>query len=149
MTKTIYTVLIAVLFTACTKKGEPGPAGKDGKNGSTNISTYIISTTASNWTYDGTDKSYNATVNISSITASVVSNGSVQAFIGDGTGTAWDALPAAYQNVQWNYSYSSGQILVYLTMSDGSVPPNPGIQQFKYVVIPPGAKKQNVQTDIN
>lgn len=145
MKKLCIALIALVSFTACTKKGETGPAGKDGKNGSSNITTYVASTTAGNWTYDGTDKSYNATINISSITASIVSSGTIQVFLGDGTGTAWNALPATYLNTQWNYTYAAGQVLIYMTMADGSVPANPGIQQFKYVVIPPGAKKQNIE----
>lgn len=147
MKKALSIALIALIsFTSCTKEGEPGPAGKDGKNGSSNISTYIVSTTASNWAFDGSDNSYNATVNISSITSNVVSNGSIQVFIGDGTGSAWQALPISYGIVQYNYIYEVGKVHIIATLSDGSVPANPGVQQYKFVVIPPGAKKQKPVT---
>jgi hypothetical protein len=132
-------VSICVTIISC-KKGDVGPAGA---NGVANIQAGTITTNNSAWSFDNTDNSYNAILNYSAITQSVVENGTVQVFIGDGLGTEWAALPFSYSDLQYNYSYKLGQVLVSLTLSTGSVPSNPGGQQFKVVVIPPAAKSIN------
>ena len=125
-----------ISFSSC-KKGDTGPQGPAGSNGVANIQTTTVTTNSNAWVLDNTDNSYNYTITVSGITQSVVDKGTVQVFVGDGTGKQWGALPLSYGTVQFNYSFLVGQVEIEITLSSGAVPNNPGGQQFKIVVIPP------------
>jgi hypothetical protein len=153
-TLTVVTGLILVLsltFTSC-KKGDTGPAGtngtngtngKDGKDGVANIQTGTVTTNNATWVLDNSDNSYNAVLTYTAITQSVIDRGTIQAFIGDGSSKVWIALPFSYGTVQYNYFYEVGKVTISITLSNGTVPTNPGGQQFKIVVIPPASKSPN------
>ncbi len=148
LTSNIFASLIIISFSLISscKKGDTGPAGTNGTNGSANVQSITVTTNNLSWSLDATDNSFNSTVTVSAITSSVVSNGTVQVFIGDGTSTEWGALPFSYGKIQYNYSYKVGQVILSVTMNDGTVPTNPGGQQYKIVVIPPAARNSNVNT---
>ncbi len=140
---------LGLTFSSCKKgdtgpAGPQGPAGTNGTNGVANIQTGTVTTNNASWSFDNTDNSYNATLTFGAITQSVVEKGTVQVFIGDGTGQEWAALPFSYSIVQYNYSFKSGQVIISVTLSNGNAPNNPGGQQFKVVVIPPAMVKPNV-----
>lgn len=140
------TILLSLTFTNCKKaeagpKGDPGPAGS---NGVANIQSSNITTTNGSWNLDTFDNSYNATITVTGITQNVLDKGAVMVYIGNGTGSEWSAMPFSYQGVEFNYSIKLGQVLIYVTLDDGSAPGNPGGQQFKIVVIPPAMVRPNV-----
>lgn len=149
---TLVVIMISPILTSC-KKGETGPAGPAGAqgaagaNGTANIYVETATTTNLSWGFDNTTNSYFATYASSQITQAVVDNGTVQVFIGDGSGQQWAAMPYSYGITQFNYSYKLGQITVLYSLSNGNVPANPGGQQFRFVVIPPAKVIKGV--DIN
>jgi hypothetical protein len=152
MKKIISIALIALVgLTACKKNKDctPGAMGATGKTGNANVETFIVNTDASSWTLNVIDYSQNATATVDQINASVMNSGTVNVFMGDGTGTSWVALPLAYSMNQWNYSYANSQIKFFETLSNGNAPPNPGILQFKIVVIPPAVKAANPNLNYN
>ncbi len=139
-------LIIGIVLSSCKKgdTGPVGPAGANGTNGVSNITTYVGTTTNASWTLSGTE--YDAIFNVSGITSSVVSNGSVMVFLGNTAQTTWSALPFSYQSVEFNYFYSLGQVTISVTLNSGSAPSNPGGIPFKIVVIPPAMIKQGVNT---
>lgn len=151
----ISALLFTCLFALSCKKGETGPAGadgkdgtngtngKDGKNGVSNISTSNINTNNNSWIFDSSDNSYYANLYSSAITQTVVDAGTVQVFLGNGSGTAWSALPFSIGIVQYNFSYALGKVQILVTLSNGNVPSNPGGVQFKLVIIPPANKSSS------
>lgn len=145
--KKIVSIALIVLIglTACkkTKDCTPGAPGATGKTGNANVEAFIVNTTASSWTLNVIDYSQTATATISQINASVMNSGTVNVFMGDGTGTNWVSLPSAYSMAQWNYSYTNSQISFFETLSNGNAPANPGTLQFKVIVIPPAVKAAN------
>jgi hypothetical protein len=131
----------ATLFYSCGKDGAPGAQGPQGATGNANVIASVGNTTASSWVFNSTYNEWDATFNVSVIDPSVMAGGTVQAFLGDGTGAQWSALPLPYHTSQINYTYLLGQVMIEITNSDGSAPSAPGVYQFKFVVIPPAAMK--------
>jgi len=140
---TSLSLTLGLTLTSC-KKGDIGPAGPSGTNGVANIQSSTVTTNNLSWLFDNTDNSYSAILTFSAINQSVMDKGTVQVFVGDGTGQEWNALPFSYTNVQFNYSFKSGQVIISVNLSDGSAPSNPGIMQFKIIVIPPAMVNPNV-----
>lgn len=138
-------ITLSLTLSSCKKgdTGPAGPAGSAGTNGVANIQTGTVTTNNATWSFDATDNSYNGTLTYAAITQAVIDKGTVQVFLGDGTGKEWGALPLSYGIVQYNYSYKVGEVLITVTLSNGSLPNNPGGQQFKVVVIPPASKSPN------
>lgn len=143
----IMTVLATALFlnfTSC-KKGDTGPAGAKGdpgKNGISNITTYTANVTSANWVLNSPD--YETTLLTPNLNSSIVNGGAVMVYIGNNTSTSWSALPFSYQTVQFSYTYSLGQVLISVGLSNGSVVSNPGNCTFKIVIIPFDYLKPNV-----
>lgn len=127
--------LTLLMFGACTKSKDGAP-GAQGPQGNANVSASTQTTTDSSWTLINSNN-WLATFNVPEITSSVFSGGTIQVFIGDGT--VWTAMPYSYGIEQYNYSHELGLITISMTNSDGSAPSNPGVVQFKFVVIPPAA----------
>src|ERR1700739_3499011 len=123
-------VMLTMLFTGCSKDGATGPAGPtgpagtNGTNGVSNITAYTATTTNTSWTLNGTE--YDATINVAGINSAVVSNGTIMVFLGNTAQTNWSALPFSYQGVEFNYTYSTGQVMVQVTLSNAGTPNNPG-----------------------
>ena len=143
---TFIAITLSITFTSC-KKGDTGPAGPAGANGVANIQTSNFTTTNSSWSFDPSDNSYNATIGWLAITQSIIDKGTIQVFLGDGSGSQWAALPASIGFDQINYSYKLGQVIISSTLSNGTAPTNPGGQQFKIVIIPPSARIANPNVD--
>lgn len=155
--KTLATSIVAgmLVFTSCTKEGPvgpQGPAGADGLNGlngSSNVAAYTGTTQNSSWVVNTNNIELDATFPVSAITSNVVANGTIQVFLGDGTGNTWSAMPFSYTSVEYNYSYSVGQVVIQVTQGNGVLPSNPGAQQYKIVVIPPAARKANPHVNLH
>ena len=131
------------VLSSC-KKGDTGPQGEPGKNGSSNIQSYSQTAVNNSWTYNSSENSYDVTFSVPAITNAVVNGGTIQVFLGIGTTTTqWAAMPFAYGNSQYNYDYQLGKVNIYVTLGNGNTPDNPGGLQFKVVVIPPAAKSAN------
>ena len=138
-------VAIATLFASCAKDGATGPAGATGAQGPqgatgpsglSNITTSVFNVTSGNWTYNSTNYRFYTNLSVPTITSAVLSNGDVQIFQGDGTGTYWNSLPYAYNNNEWFTQISAGQVTVYYGLAGSGIPVNPGSSTFKVVVIP-------------
>ena len=144
MKKTITTIgavimmsIIALVLNGCVgKDGAPGATGPQGVAGVSNISSGMVTTASGDWFYNTLTFEYDLTIPVPDIIADVVDNGTVQVFIGNGSGAVWTALPYNYGIRQVNFEYSFGQIVIFITNFDGSQPTTPTVEQFKYVVIP-------------
>jgi len=135
--------MLMLSFNSC-KKGDTGPQGAAGINGSSNVRSYTQTAVNSSWTYNSSENSYDVTFAVPAITDAVVNGGTIQVFLGIGTTTTqWAAMPFAYGNSQYNYDYQLGKVNIYVTLANGNTPDNPGGLQFKIVVIPPAAKSSN------
>ena len=94
--KTLATGIVAsvLLFTSCAgPAGATGPQGVAGTNGSTNVASYPFSTQNSSWVVNTNNYEQDATFSIPAITADVVTNGTIQVFLGNSAGTSWSAMP--------------------------------------------------------
>ena len=144
MKKTITTIgmamlmsITAIVFNGCKgKDGAPGATGPAGAQGNANVLVSTGTTTNASWSFNSTYNEWDAIFNDSDISSAVVSTGTMQVFIGDGTGTNWSAMPLSYQGTEFNYTYGVGQVQLQVTLSSGTAPTNPGGLQFKFVVIP-------------
>ncbi|MHB8261150.1 MAG: hypothetical protein ACYDCN_09870 [Bacteroidia bacterium] len=127
--------------------GAPGTNGTNGLNGNANVITNTSSTSASTWVAVNGNTEWDASFTVTAITSTVVTSGTVQLFLGDGTGNTWYALPSSYKGLEYNYSYSLNTVAIQVTNDNGSLPTLPGngtgVVQFKFVVIPPGARLAN------
>lgn len=137
-------LLVNMLFISSCEKGETGPSGADGTNGISKIQSFTFTVNNASWVYDSTFNGYNSILNVSSITADVFNNGTIQVFIGDGSSNQWGALPSSFNIYQYNYIYKIGEVVLSVRTSVGVLPNIPSSQQFKVVVIPPSAKVANV-----
>ena len=144
--KTLIAICVmAVTFTNC-KKGDTGPAGKDGSNGNANVQSVTLN--ANSWTWDNVDKwSYVTFSNVSILTNDVVNGGAVMLY--EGSSGAYIALPytigiglSSNQTLVTNFSYATNSIFIWKSLSDGAnASPNP--EQYKLVCIPKSAKMAN------
>lgn len=150
---TILTILCLLTLAACKKettgpKGETGATGATGPAGNSNMQVQTFTTSTSSWTINTWPYNYAEVVfSIPAITSTVVSNGDVRVFVLDGNGTAWQSLPYSFLSSQYNFKYKIGELIIDNTLYNNAVPSNPGIQQFKVVIVPPGFIKNN--PDIN
>src|SRR5438874_53647 len=94
----IFCTMTLISITACKKtegpKGDTGPAGPAGSNGA-GIQVMTFTTTFSSWTAYNTPYNYDeATLNVSSVTSSVVASGDVSVYFKRVTAldTSWVAL---------------------------------------------------------
>lgn len=137
--------LMAVTFTNC-KKGDTGPAGKDGTNGNANVQSVTLN--ANSWTWDNTNQySYVTFSNISILTSEVVNDGAVMLY--EGNSGAYTALPytigigmPSNQTLISRYTYAINSIIITVELSDG-LNPTPSPKQYKLVCIPKSAKMTN------
>ena len=138
--------IVAGVLSSCKKKTTEGPAGKDGN---ANVHSFTFSTTSSAWTLN--NKTYNATFTLESIDASILSSGTVNVFLGDGTGSRWTAMPVTQQGIQYNYSISIHTVGVGMSSASDANPPlsNPGVQQFRVIVISGSARMAHPNVNLN
>lgn len=149
--KIIFAIMLitSVLFVGGCKKGDTGPAGKDGKNGSANVTTRTLP--VSSWT--STSSFYYTQLSFPELTSDNVNSAAVLVYWGTGNNT-WVAVPYTYVSSPNNYFMgflaTAGLIEVRWTcnsvISIGS-DPNAifgATVQLKAVVIPPSMIKPNV-----
>ena len=145
-------VLVAgiALLSGCAKDGAVGPQGPQGPPGNANVlsATYIVN----NWTSSGNSFWY-VSFNVPEITSSVNSGGAVQVFMSLDDGYTWDAVPFTQVNSPYNYYMSfitqPGLIEIDWVHEGGTLGSDPNSYylatcRFKVVVIPPSARKENV-----
>jgi hypothetical protein len=128
-------------------KGDPGPqgpAGAAGTNGTASIKTVTFTTNSSQWIADNSSKVYYYNYTSSEITSSVLSSGVVIAYLGDGSGSLWIAMPLTAQGVEITYGIKPSTVEIDVSLSSGLMPNNPGGLQFKIVIIPAAAAKTGV-----
>lgn len=143
--------ILALLFVASCKKGDTGPAGEPGKDGSSNVTatTYSIGS----WT-NGSSFWY-ADLTVPALTASNHDLAAVQVFFSTNNGTNWIALPyTAVSSTNYFMEYVTGVNLVevqwiYNGVGNGSSPNSfyGTTIYIKVVVIPPGMKKPGINTN--
>lgn len=154
---TLAAVLIAAMFTACTKEGPVGPAGPAGATGPQGPSgvtgTYAtFPSNPSDWSPSGSFliAGYNATI----IDQYVDANGVVMAYFQTSAmGTnQWAPLPDTYpisntveQTLTYNYDINT--FTLQMQNSDGTVPAAPAAFTVKVVVIPTAVIKQHPNTN--
>ena len=140
---------LGLALTSC-KKGDTGPAGPSGTNGTngvSNIKTNIFTTNTNQWNLDNIHNVYYYNYSSTDITSDVLSNGAVMVYLGDGTGNTWTAMPFSIQGGSLAFVIGQSKVQIQASLFDGSVPNNPGGQQFKVVIIPPTMVKPNVNTN--
>ncbi|MGZ3883702.1 MAG: hypothetical protein ACXVPQ_00925 [Bacteroidia bacterium] len=145
-----FVLLICMAFIQCKKtagpKGDTGPQGPAGA--SMEVTTYT--TTSSSWVSYAWPYSYlEATLNVPSVTSSVVSGGDVKVFIYNTADSTWIALPQPFLNSQYNYKYKTGKVFIDFTLVNNATPPTPSAQEFKVVVMPPAFIKKNPNVNVN
>lgn len=149
----LFSLLIAV---SCKKsagpKGDTGATGAQGPAGSasSNMQVQTFTTSTSSWTSYNWPYEYVETVlSVPAITSTVVSNGDVRVYVLDPSGTSWMGMPYSFLAYQYNYKYKTGQVIIDYTIYTGGAPVNPGAQQFKVVIVPPGLTKKNPNINWN
>lgn len=133
----ILIAVIAVLFNSCAKDGAPGATGPQGAPGNANVSSSTYNVASSDWIYDGTNNRYYVSLNVQGITSNVMSNGTVNVFVGNGSGTYWNAMPYSLNDNEYNAQILIGLVYIYYHLGSGGIPPAPtGSATYKVVVIP-------------
>jgi hypothetical protein len=130
-------VFATVLFNSCAKDGAPGATGPQGPAGNPNISTVTINVASSQWIADYANNRYYVGLSVPDITSNVFSNGTVNVFVDDGSGTFWNALPYSFNDNEYDYQIHVGEVYINYTVGTGGMPLNsPGFVEYKVVVIP-------------
>jgi hypothetical protein len=101
--KLMFSTLTVASLVGCTKS-EVGPAGKDGtngKDGTTNVKSYIYRNVLFNSVYceTCTPKLYSANFPLPEITQAILDSGSVQAFYGNPGSNTWASVYSYYFNI--------------------------------------------------
>lgn len=126
-------------FNGCKgKDGAPGAQGPAGTNGNANVTSGTV--TVSNWTYDGTNKLYKATIIDNNITQAIVDEGVVLVYLISGGGNL--ALPVTiYPTSTYSetisFVYGLQQVVLSIQDSDLTQPGTPGSINFRVVKIAP------------
>jgi len=136
---------LGLTLTSC-KKGDTGPAGKDGKDGNANVVSSSI--TSSNWSYVG--NSWEITFTYPAITQDIVDRGAVLVYLqvsGGYNQLPLTLYPSSSYSRTYEVAYSTGIVKIFCTDSDLTQPTNPGSQKFKIVVI--SASQRNANPNVN
>lgn len=150
--KTIIIIITLTLFTqGCTKKGEVGPAGKDG---SSNVSSTVFQ--ASSWSWSSPN--YYVNFNVPEITGDNLTSAAIMVYFTKDN-TKWTALPFTQYNSPSNYfmGFNTSINRVQITWiydSSLSQGDNPNVYygvavQYKVVVIPKAAKDAHPNVNLN
>jgi hypothetical protein len=135
-------ILVVGVLSSCKKKKE------EIQTPPSNVKSFTFSTTAAAWTLDN-NKAYNAILTVEEIDADILSSGVVNVFLGDGTGSTWTAMPVTLQNIQSSYSISMHTAKITMSADDNISFTNPGVQQFRVIVIKGSARTANPTIDWN
>jgi hypothetical protein len=147
----IVVIASTTLIQGCTKKGDVGPAGKDG---SSNVSATVFQ--ASSWSWSAPN--YYINLNVPEITSDNLTSAAIMVYFTKDN-TKWIAVPFTQYNSPYNYlmgfNTSIGQVQVtWIYDSSLSSGDNPNIYygvttQYKVVVIPKGAKAAHPDVNLN
>ncbi|HWY10432.1 MAG TPA: hypothetical protein VN026_03850 [Bacteroidia bacterium] len=148
----LFTTLAISSFNFSCKKGDTGPAGKDGTNGNANISTSTFQVNTSAWV-NGSNYWY-VDIPVSALTSSNHGAAAVEVFFSTNSGVNWHAVPyTAVSSTDYFMGFATGVGLTeiqwtYNGVGNGSDPNTffGATCQFKIVVIPPAMKKPGVNT---
>ncbi|KAA9345836.1 hypothetical protein [Adhaeribacter soli] len=151
--KKLFYLFFLLAFTSCTinESDTPGPIGPPGPAGAPGH-TNVVSTEPillRNWTYNTQYRWFAADVNVPELTPDIVDAGLVMVYqqINGGQHPVWIPLPDTYGNVTTNYEFYDGGITIYTFNVDNTIPLAPGEKVIRIVVIPPGLKKANPNTN--
>ena len=139
LSKIIVVLFLSIFFiSSCKKtagpKGDTGPAGPSG-TASMQVTTFTTATvdwTLYNWPYNYQE----AVLTVPGITSGVVTSGDVRVYMFDAATSSWIGMPYSFVTNQYSYKYKSEQVILNITLSNSGSPANPGVQQFKVVVVP-------------
>jgi hypothetical protein len=126
-------LLIAITITNC-KKGDTGPAGKDGVNGNANVVSSSV--TSSNWAF--VSPAWEMTLTYPAITQNILDKGAVLVYVQSGSNyyqLPYTFYPANTYSRSYTFVHYIGGLKVFVTDSDLTQPTNPGSLTFKVVVI--------------
>lgn len=127
MKNLIYVALMLVISISSCKKGDTGPAGKDGN---ASVKSYILTVKPADWTsFLGT---YNAYPKLTAINDSVFNNGTVLLYYKNGT-NSWANLPILGYNYGFSKNTTSGNY-IWIYFSGATAPTTDVV--FRAVVIP-------------
>lgn len=142
---------IMSLVQGCTKKGEVGPAGKDG---SSNVSATVFQ--VSSWTWSSPN--YYVNLNVPEITSANITSAAIMVYFTT-DGNKWTAVPFTQYHSPSNYfmgfNTSINRVQVtWIYDSSLSQGDNPNVYygvtvQCKVVVIPKAAKAAHPNVDLN
>ena len=145
----LFGIMTTVTFLGCKKEpGPKGPKGDTGPKGNANVVSQTV--TVSNWTYDGVNLCYSATIIDNSITQNIIDGGLIMVYIYQNNSNI--ALPvtiyptSAYSET-YSYGYSLFQIIIKIQDSDLTQPVNPGSRTFRVIKVPPALKRINTDLD--
>lgn len=126
-------VIGLLILSACTKveKGPKGDAGPAGKN--TKVASSQHQVLASSWSNTGDTTIWRASVDVTSITQEIISNGSVQVFVLKNN--VWQALPYMEADTYTKFGYEAGKIHLSCADSHGLLPDKPGSDTYKVVTL--------------
>jgi len=126
-----------LVFNSCSKTGPQGPQGPQGVaglNGNANVKG-SDPFTVSSWTYNSSDKTYEASFNDPDVTQAVADRGDVEIFLQYSDGT-WRNLPDIVGGTEFFSRFSLGGFDIYFANVDGSTPSFPGTNTFRSVIAP-------------
>ena len=149
--KLMYAMLLILIATFISCKGETGPAGADGKDGvdGQNGNANVISSAWVNptWTVPATHASFDVTTSL--ITQEIADNGVILVYMK--TSQAIYPLPISFTNVpnpnSFQFRVNVGSITIWFDAQDAY---EPSSVQFRYVIIPASTsnKSANPQQEI-
>lgn len=142
-------LLAAAMFSGCTKKGDTGAAGKDGKDGNANVTSETLTIGSGGWSWHANPNFRYASWTPYILTSNVITSGAIMVYQTDGTN--YVALPIT-QNVGSSgiqehdyFTYDvNGYFNVFIENSDGSDPNPSSSFTYKLVCIPQHMIKPNV-----
>lgn len=143
----VLTILISSGFVSCKKstvgptgaQGATGQQGLTGAQGNANVKAITFST-GCNWKIDSVGKTYSYRFHVADITTSVIEQGLVTLLQSDdqgSNGNEWRAMPFSLKTYDYNYKVELSTVEIFISSTNGTMPPNPGSQKFKVVIIPP------------
>lgn len=143
-------VVLLTGFNAC-KKEEYQPKGDYQPKGNYGNANVISGTaTISNWTYDGTNVWYTATLIDNDISQDIVDGGAVMVYlVNGGTNLALPVTvyPSSSYSETISYVYGLQQVVIFIQDSDLIQPANPGTLTFRIVKISPAGMAAHPDVD--
>ena len=141
--KTLATGIVAgmLLFTSCTKEGPVGPQGQPGLNGVANIQTSYVTVKTTDWNFVQTDNYWY--VDFTGF-GTISDNAAVLVYYVDNT-NGNVSMPITFSDIQYYYRNGNNYIEMDVSSASGATTvANPGLTNYKIVIIPPAMVKPNV-----